>query len=93
MIRTWPTTSVGSVSWLMSRMLCGSTSYFAARLSSVSVAATVTTRPFVGGTLSSWPMWRSVFDFMVHLFAHHRVIIDTWKLEAIVESVSPFLTL
>ena len=53
---TWPTTRFGSSSPLVARMSVLLTSYFAARASSVSVAATVTMRPVTGGMRSVWPI-------------------------------------
>ena len=65
------------------------TSYFAARPSSVSVAATVTMSPVTGGIRSVRPALTSL-DF--RSFAHQTDIIETPNFEAIPASVSPDAT-
>src|SRR4051794_27073671 len=86
-VRGWPTTRIGSVSWLTSTISAASAWYLAANVSSVSLVATVTTTPFTGGIVSHWPTVRSFL--LLRWFAHHTVIIDTWNLEAIPVRVSP----
>ena len=91
MIRTWPMTSVSSVSWFVATMSAASTFFVFAMEASVSPAFTSTTRPLTGGITRTWPILRSFFDFS--LFAHQMVIIETPVLPAIPVSVSPGRTL
>jgi hypothetical protein len=90
-VSVWPRTRLGSSSSLASMISCGSTWYFAASASSVSLELTVMTTPLTGGIVSVWPMWRS--SFARRWLAHHTVIIETPNLRAMPVSVSPARTL
>src|SRR4051812_39380505 len=86
-VSVWPMMRFGSLSSFASTISDGWTWYFAASVSRVSLAPTVTTTPLTGGIVRIWPMWRS--SLARRWLAHQTVIIVTSNLRAMPVSVSP----